>query len=56
MLPFSHFLQSFFAENYPKATQVQTALGPIHEENLTMGVEFLDDLGPQDDTSEEETE
>lgn len=55
MLPFSHFLQSFFTENYPKATQVQTALEPIHEENLTMGVEFIDDLGQQEDTTEEET-
>jgi hypothetical protein len=55
MLPFSHFLQSLFSENYPKATQVQTALEPIHEENITLGVEFLDDLTTPDDTTEEET-
>jgi hypothetical protein len=55
MLPFAHFLQNFFAENYPKATQVQTALEPIHEDNLTFGVEFIDDLTAQDDATEEES-
>ncbi len=39
----------------PVVTEVQTALGPIHEEDATQGCEFLDDIVAEDDQSEEET-
>lgn len=55
MIPLAKIFNSFFAEKLPAATQVQTALEPVHEGNANEGCEFLD-IVPFDEPAEDEKE
>jgi len=57
MLGFSQVLFRLFADkpNKPVPTDIQTALEPVHEQNLTEGVEFIDDFERLDEQPDSET-
>jgi hypothetical protein len=54
MMPFYRFLHGLFTTPLPPVTDVQTALEPIHEENATLGSEFLDDFASLNEENENE--
>jgi hypothetical protein len=57
MLGLSQVLFRLFADNpnKPSPTDVQTALEPVHEQNVTEGVEFIDDFVRLEDEPDSET-
>lgn len=55
MIALTQILQRLFTNKLPSATQIQTALEPVHEENSDQGCEFLNDFVTLEETSEDET-
>jgi hypothetical protein len=57
MFALSQILHGLFADRkiQPVSTDVQTALEPVHEQNATEGVEFIDDFERMDEQPDNET-
>jgi hypothetical protein len=57
MFALSQILHGLFAGKkiQPVSTDVQTALEPLHEQDATEGVEFIDDFVRLDDQPDGET-
>ncbi|HEY0611624.1 MAG TPA: hypothetical protein VGD35_18260 [Chitinophaga sp.] len=55
MFALSQILHGLFADKkiQPISTDVQTALEPVHEQNVTEGGEFIDDFATLDEQPEE---
>ena len=57
MIALSRILRSLFTSEdiKPSVTTVETALEPVHEQDVYQGIEFLDDPIRMEDAPENET-